>query len=515
MRRVLPALPWVAFAAVLLTLAFRDLSTNPVLDERHYVQAGLAAARHGFLKTGFSSGPFYPLGAGVLFSFVYGGGRLAGAFASTADFMAWYLTRPALLFLLGRLLTAGMALGGLALLARSLAPRTGAAAASWLCLGFAFTAPSLERLAFATPHACLIGCAAATLAALSAASEGRSPKAWIAAGALGSLSTCTMTIGLGLFLPTLWTAALLPQESDGLDRGARFRRAAAGAALGLLAFGLPILLHPLDYWNENIQYQLQRQALSDFAGDGNLLWTWTVQGATLWILGPLGVWLARPGKERVVAAGAALTAFGYLLSLAFLTRSRQPAYSLASLPCLAVAAAGVLPAWRAKALPLRLILCAAVFALPAGHGVAELVRRMSTTDPKVEAARRMVRLIPPGSTVLVDAWHGPRIANRALLLQPYAASVPEWSRDPAFVRRLERDLPAEHNCWDVVVYPEERPSMDAEGLRRRGIRFAVISNALMTDPRYAAPWEQLLREGVVQPLEPRGAGGIGFYSVRP
>ena len=178
MRRLSTLLPWIAFSGIVLALISRDLGVNPILDERHYVQAGLAAPYNGFLRTGSSSGPFYPLAAGVLCSLGYGGGRLAGAFASPSDFMAWHLGHPSTLFLVGRLLTAAIALAGLALLARALAPRIGVAWASLLCLGFASTAPALQRLPYAAPHACLLGYAAAVLAALVAASEGRSAKAW-------------------------------------------------------------------------------------------------------------------------------------------------------------------------------------------------------------------------------------------------------------------------------------------------------------------------------------------------
>ncbi len=515
MSRAIALLPWVAFSAVLLVLALCDSGVNSILDERHYVQGGLGAAAHRFLRTGFSSGPAYPLASGALFSGIYLGGAATGTFASPPDFMAWHLVHPELLFLAGRLLTAAGALAGLALLARAMVPRIGTGWASLLCLGFAFTAPSLQRLAFATPHGWLVGCSAALLAALVTASEGRSTKAWAAAGAVASLAACTMTIGVGLFVLPLWVAILLPAESDGLGRIDRLKRVALGAAAGLAAFGFPILLHPGDYWAQNVRYQLHRQVLSDAAGDGNLLLLWAVQGPTLWILGLGGAWASRPGRERTLATGALLAALGFLLVPALLTRSRQASYSLAALPCLAYAASSLVPRARALRGPLRIPLCAALLALPAWHASAYVLHRTMAEDPKAAAAARMVREIPAGSVVLVDSWWGPRIAHRDVILEPYRKHVPGWMKDPAFARRLEAGLPPEHNRWDVVVYPEGVEAPLGDFISRRGIGYAAIGAGMMLRPPHRDSWDRLRREGRLEELDASPGGEIRLLRIRP
>jgi len=510
---VSPAVPWVLFAAVLLTLIACDLNVNPILDEQQWLQSGLATAHHKFLKTGMVSGPLYGLVLGVLFGAVYIVGAIFGAFAGTLDFVSWFLSHQSVFYFIARALTAGIAAGGLALLARALSPRIGSLASAVLLLGFAFTAPAIDRIGYATPHGAMIGFSAALLAVLLRARDGGSWIPWCLAGAIVAAASTAITIGLGLGLLAFWGAWAPSAAPAGLSRTRRLSLVLAGAAAGLLLFGYPIVLNPREYWSSNIQYQISRQILTDEGGRGRLLQDWLLEGLPLWLAGMGGMVWGRFREGRSLAIGAFVTATGYVFFLAAFTRSAQVSYSLAALPCLAYAASGLIDPLRTLKVPQRVLAVAAVLLLPSIFAAGRLWERIRETHPRVVSARRLLSTQPAGTTLLIDTWYGPRLLHPRLLLAPYGKVGEDWDRDPAFRASLEARLPKEHAAWTIIPFPQGMPIPDRAQLRSAGVDLVVLSEFMRRREPAAAAWERLLQEGVLQPVPPEEGGGVRFYRV--
>jgi hypothetical protein len=514
-RKLAVAAPWAAFATVLAALICSDLAVNPILDERLWLQEGLATADHRFLRTGLTSGPLYGLLLGALFSLVYLGGTLGGAFAGPTEFVAWFFGHQALFYFLARCVTAGIATGGLALLGRAIARWTGPGIAGLFAVGFAFTVPALDRLAFATPHASMIGFSAALLFVLHRAREGGSRFGWCVAGALVSAATAAMTIGLGLGLLAFWAALAPVPEPKGPRRGQRVGLVLVGLLAGFVLFGYPILLHPHQYWEANVKYQVARQILTDEGGRGNLLLVWAREGLALWLAGLAGlVWGRFPGG-RALPIGAFVTASGFVIFLAAFTRSAQVSYSLAALPCLAYAASGLVEPLRRLKPPARVAAAAAVLIVPASLASVSVGQRLLTPHEKALAARQAVEILPAGAGLLVDTWYGPALNHPRLLLAPYGSRGEKWAHDAAFTARLESYLPPEENRWRVLAYPKDMPIPDQERLRGAGIDFVIVSSTMMEREPARGAWRRLLEDGTLEPLPPDRARGIRFFRVAP
>jgi hypothetical protein len=507
------ALPWVLFSAIILALVCSDLNVNPILDEQQWLQSGLATAHHHLLRTGLVSGPLYGLVLGVLYGVIYLAGRLFGAYSGSLDFVAWYFSHQGFFYFVARGVTAGIATGGLALFARALAPRIGGLSASILALGFAFTVPAIDRIAYATPHGAMIGFSAALIYALVRAREGKSNAGWVAAGAIVAAATSAMTIGPGLALLAFWGAVFPSPAEGGLSRGCRVGLVLAGLVGGLVLFGYPALLHPREYWDSNVRYQIARQILSDEGGRGRLLHDWSRDGLTLWLAGLAGIVWGRFPERRTLAVGAFLTATGYMFFLVVFTRSAQVSYSLAALPCLAYAASGLVEPVRLLKPALRASAVAAILLVPSALAAIRVYQRVSEPHARVIAARRVLETQPAGTTLLVDSWYGPRLLHPRLLLAPYGKAGEEWARDPAFSASLERRLPREQAAWTIVAYPTDLPLPDRGSLRRARIDTVVISRLMMEREPTRAAWESLLKEGTLLPILPEGPGGIRYYRV--
>jgi len=505
------ALPWVPFAAVLLTLICCDLNVNPILDEQQWLQSGLATAHNHFLKSGLVSGPLYGLVLGVLFGAFYLGGSLIGAFSGALDFVSWYFSHQGTFYFIARALTAGIAAGGLALLARTLAPRIGGLAASTLAIGFAFTGAAVDRLAYATPHAAMIGFSAALIAVLLRARDGGSRIWWAAAGAIVAAATSAMTIGLGLGLLALWGAAAPIPGGGGPSRGRRLGFVLAGFIAGFVLFGYLILLHPQQYWEANIRYQIARQILTEEGGRGRLIHDWLVEGLPLWIAALAGVLKGRFREGRALAVGAFATATGFTVFLAAATKSAQISYCLAALPCLAYAASGLVAPLRECPVPLRILLVALVLGSPAIPALDRVHDRVFVTHPRMIATARVLATEPAGTTLLIDSWYGPRLLHPRLLLAPYGRVGEEWSRDPGFRASLEARLPREHRAWAVVPYPQELPEPDAAGLQKLGVDTVILSELMM---KRQPAWQRLISDGTLRPIPPDEPASILFYRVR-
>ncbi len=497
------------FCACLLLLVLDDPESNAILDEEQFVQDGLAAAYHRLTRAGLTSGPFYGLALGATNGLLYVAGRAIGAFGGIPDFLVWFFSHQGLFFVFARLLTAGLVFAGILLLARALSRDVGPAWGSALAFGFAFTAPSMVRVAIGTPHGALLGFSAALLWALDGAARSDHPRRWFVAGAIVAWAFSTMSIGLGLALAAAWASWFHPGEG-------RLRRVAAvcaGGAAGLVVFGYPIVLHPAEFWEANIRYQAHRQVTTGDALDADLLRLWAVQGAPLWLAGVAGaLWGSFPGR-RSVATGAMLTALGYLLTLAFLTGSRQAAYSLAALPCLAYASAGLLRARPERTWAVNAGLACVLFAVPAGFALREMVPRLARADLKLEAGRRFDEFVPPGSTVLVDSWYGPRLAVPELLVERYGPRGREWLADPGFRARLIAALPPADQRWRVLAYPEDMPLPDRAALARAGVGFVAVSRRMMLRAAEREAWQLLLDSGALVPLGVLGEDKIRFYRV--
>jgi hypothetical protein len=505
------ALPWVPFAALLLTLICCDLNVNPILDEEQWLQSGLATAHNHFLKTGLVSGSLYGLVLGVLFGAFYLVGALIGAFSGVLDFVSWFLSHQGTFYFIARMLTAGIAVGGLVLLARTLAPRVGGLAASTLAVGFAFAAPAVDRIAYATPHASMIGYSAALIAVLLRARESGSRLWWAAAGAVVAAALSTMTIGLGLGLLAFWGAVAPIPGGGGPSRGRRLADVLTGFTAGFVLFGYPILLHPQQYWEQNIRFQVSRQILTHDGGRGLLIHAWLAEGLPLWIAALAGVLRGRFREGRALAVGAVATAIGYTAFLAAVTKSAQISYSLAALPCLAYAASGLIAPLLERPVPLRLLLVALVLGIPAVPALGRVRDRVFVPHPRVIAAARVLATEPPGTTLVIDSWYGPRLFHPRLLLLQYGRVGEEWFRDPVFRASLEARLPREHRAWTVVPYPEELPEPDAAGLQKLGVDGVILSELMM---KRQPAWQRLISDGTLQPVPAEEPGSILFYRVR-
>lgn len=507
------ALVWAAFGSLVLALVLRNADINPILDEQQWIQAGLATAHHRFLETGLASGPLPGLLLGAIYSAVYAAGRLAGSFEGTAEFAAWAVARPALFYVLARLLVAGIMSGGLALLARALAPRVGGLWASILVLGFACAGPAIERIGYATPHAAMMGYAAGVLYALLRAAEGR-VWGYAVAGLLTAAATATMTHGLGLGLAAFGGAWVQRSDKGAPSRARRLAGVAAGFLAGVLVFGYPALLHPGEYWRSNLLYQFKRQIGSDDGGHGNIFVVWLVQGLPLWAAAAAGAFRGRfDGREPLARIGFA-TAAAYLLVLGLLTRSAQPSYSLAALPLLAYAASGLQIAQAARPMRVRAAVLAVVLSIPLLWGGLAAAGRLFVENPRAAAARAFEARVPHGATALVDSWWGPALAHGRLRLSPYGAQGERWTRDPAFMNAFERALPPEHRRWTIVDYPRDLPRPDAAELRRRNIGFVAISRLMMERRETAGAWKPLLDDGTLLPDGSLGAEDILLFRVR-
>ncbi|HLY12443.1 MAG TPA: hypothetical protein VKW04_24280 [Planctomycetota bacterium] len=509
-KTVLALLPWGLFAVVLLTLIRCDLNVNPILDEQQWLQSGLATAHAKFLKSGLVSGPLYGLILGVLFGAVYVGGAVVGVFSGTLDFVSWFLAHQSVFYFIARGLTAGIAAGGLALLARALAPRTGSLTASLLVLGFAFTAPAIDRIAYATPHGAMIGFSAALLYVLIRARETGSWIAWGAAGAIVAGATSAITIGLGLGLLAAWGAFFPGPAGAGPSRGRRLGLVGAGFIAGLVLLGYPILLHPDAYWQSNIRYQISRQILTDEGGRGRLLRDGLLESLPLWLAGGVGAWKGRFREGRSLAVGALLTAAGYVGFLGAVTRSAQISYSLAALPCLAYAASGLVELLRPLDPPKRALWMAALLVVPGLSAAGRVWQRVRDPHPRVTAAARVRATQAPGTTLLVDSWYGPRLLHPALLLAPYGKIGEAWGREPGFLESLERRLPRHDAAWTILPYPEHPAFPDRGALRRAGVDVVILSDLLR---RRDPAWDLLVSDGTLQPIPPDEPGGIVFYRV--
>jgi hypothetical protein len=513
MRRVGIVLLWSAFIAVLVALALNDLTTNPILDEAQWPEAGMSAAYNHFAKTALIVGPLYALVLGVVFSVVYAIGSLLGLFAGAMQFFAWSFCHQGFFYLVARGLTVAIVLGGVVLLARALAEEVGGLAASALAIGFVFTVPSLAWMAFATPHGALIGYAGALIFVLVRAGRG-SPWWWAVSGAIVAAAFASMTIGIGLGLLPFLTALL-----SGRPRHAGL--VLAGFAVGMVVAGYPILLHPGGYWEENIQYQLHRNILSNEGGDGRLVQVWLTQAPTLWLAALAGVLWGRFRGPLRIAPAAFATALAYILVLALATRTRQVKYSLAVLPCLAWCAAGLVRAVEERSPRAAAALVLAIVLVPGVQTLGYLARRLEYPDVKAVAALRMMETIPPGKSVLVDFLWGPRLQNRHLLLARYGERGAEFDRLPAFRDYVDRCLPPEQNRWRVVVYPHDLPHPDRAALRRQGIDFVVVSERTMNGVDGSSPWRPMIEAGVLQPTASVASPGAGrdetiwFYRTAP
>ena len=389
----------------------------------------------------------------------------------------------------------------------------GGLAASVLAVGFAFTAPAVDRIAYATPHGSMIGFSAALIAVLLFARERGRRALWVLAGAIVAAATAAITIGLGLGLLAFWGAWLPPAAAGSPPRSRRLGLILAGFLGGLVLFGYPILLDPLEYWNSNIQFQLHRQILSDDGGRGRLLHDWFQEGSTLWLAGLAGILWGRFREGRHLAVGAFVTASGYIFFLAVVTRSAQVSYSLAALPCLAYAASGLVGWFQNLRPPARALALAAVLGIPWALATGRALERVTEPHPRVLAAHRVASTQPPGTTLLVDSWYGPRLLHPRLLLAPYGKVGEEWYRDPSFRASLERRLPREHAAWTLIPFPAGMPLPDRERLRRAGVDVVILSN-FMKD-RYPAreAWKALISDETLEPIPPDAPGGIRFYRV--
>ena len=512
-RVPLAALPWALFAAVLLALISCDLNVNPILDEEQWLQSGLATAHHHFLKTGMVSGPLYGLVLGLLFGGFYAVGLLFGAFTGTLDFVSWFLSHQSVFYFISRTLTAGIAAGGLAMLARTLRPRIGGFAASLIAVGFAFTVPVVDRIAYATPHGSMIGFSAALIAVLLRAREGGSPIPWMLAGAIVAAASTAITIGLGLGLLAFWGAWFPPAAGGSSSRSRRLGLMLAGFLGGLGVFGYPILLNPREYWMSNIQYQISRQILTDEGGRGRLLHDWLLEGLTLWLAGLAGVLWGRFREGRILAVGALVTATGYLFFLAVVTRSAQVSYSLAALPCLAYAASGLVEPLRRLKPHRGALAAAAVLLVPSTLAARKVAQRLVELNPRVVSAARVMSTQPPGTTLLVDTWYGPRLLHPRLLLASYGKAGAEWYRDPGFRASLERRLPQDHAAWTVIPFPAELPIPDRTRLRTAGVDVVILSDVLKEREPAQGAWKALISDGTLQPIPPDAPGGVRFYRV--
>jgi hypothetical protein len=326
------------------------------------------------------------------------------------------------------------------------------------------------------------------------------------AGAIVAAATMTMTSGLGLGLAAFASAGFLEGQTS---RGKRLLLVLTGFSIGLVISGYPALLRPEEYWRGNILYQINRQVLTDEGGKGSILAVWVREGLPLWLAGLAGLILGKRDHRRAIAWASSLTAAGYLFTLALFTRSAQPSYSLPALPFLAFLASRLLGAFPSARPSIRVLAAIAVFILPASLGATSAIQRLTRQDPKAIAAEVIVNSVPPGKTLLIDSWWGPRLAHRHLLLSPYGDQGKPWCANPSFEIALQRYLPPKHNQWNILDFPRDIPKPGREAFARAGIHYVAVSRGILDKPQ----WKALLEERILVPVKPLGTDEILLYQV--
>src|SRR4029077_3546430 len=98
--------------------------------------------------------------------------------------------------------------------------RIGSCAPSPRAVGFAFTVPAIDRIAYGTPHGAMIGFSAALIVVLLRARDGGPLIPRALAGAIVAAASTAITIGLGLGLLAMWGAWFSP-VAGGLSRPGR------------------------------------------------------------------------------------------------------------------------------------------------------------------------------------------------------------------------------------------------------------------------------------------------------
>lgn len=425
-----------------------------------------------------------------------------GVFSDRLDFLVWFFCNQSVFYGFGRLFTVLIVITGLGTFAYQLKADIGSFAASLITVGFVYVQPAMAELPYLNPHGALIGFSAFLVAStIYAANRPRSYYRWSLCGIIVGAAFSSMTVGLGLGLLPAWV--LLFQEESESPCSQRLKYLLfflGGILIGVLLFGYTIILHPLEYWNDNILYQLQRQVKTIQGGKGQILLHWIQSGWSLWLLAITGWWFGQ-FEKRSLATGALLTALGYISVLTFATSTQKINYSLALIPCLSYCTAGLFSN-RSSRRTTVIVAIVLVLIHPWFQASQHVYNRLFHNHFKTDAKKYVFKNIPKDSVILVDNWWGTHFQTPSYLLDIYGERGNQWLGNKRFRNQLKNCLPGRDQKYQILSHsPISIRDEDITFFNEKSVEYLVIGKKFIDSLKKSGAWKNLNRKFTITLLQ--------------